>query len=218
MWTALVCINVSVCALSFCPWVHVCVCVGQCVQWVGQVRLACQRLEHLWHSCHPRSPSSAPKQGNWEGGGQAHRAVPKLSLFITATEMGRGRQGARPLLLTYCDHLLLHSVSVWAGGCASLRIRKEEKYKALVYLPNHRSVCFIFDLWSFLLWLISAWKKCVCESISPLDMSTYLRILRKSASGAKVERCCGSFLTQCLAVVSSTLLLHTAISRKRKTL
>lgn len=90
--------------------------LDQCVQRVGQARPACQCVEHLWHPCHPRSPGSALKQGNWEGG-QAHRAVPKLSLFITATETGRGRQVARPLVLTYCDHLLLHSVCLceWLG-------------------------------------------------------------------------------------------------------
>ena len=95
--------------MSLRPCVCVCSCVslGQCVQRVGQVRPACQCVEHLWRPCHLRAPSSAPKQGDWEGG-QAHRAVPKLSLFITATEMGRGRQVARPLVPTYCDHLLLH--------------------------------------------------------------------------------------------------------------
>lgn len=106
---------------SVCVPMCVCVCVplAQCVQQVGQVRPACQCVEHLWRPCHPRAPSSAPKQGDWEGG-QACRAVPKLSLFITATEMGRGRQVARPLVLTYCDHLLLHCgcVGGWACKCA----------------------------------------------------------------------------------------------------
>lgn len=113
-----------------------CVCVflrvslGPCVQRVGQVRPACQCVEHLWRPCHPRAPSSAPKQGDREGG-QARRAVPKLSLFITATETGRGRQVARPLVLTYCDHLLLHSAYVclrgWVGVQVCLRMNKSQE-------------------------------------------------------------------------------------------
>lgn len=88
-----------------------CVSLGQYVQQGGQVRPACHCMEHLWHPCHPRGPSSAPKQEGYAGG-QARRAVPKLSLFITATETGCGRQVARPLLLTCCDHLLLYSVQM----------------------------------------------------------------------------------------------------------
>lgn len=61
-------------------------------------------------------PPALPRSRETGRGGQAHRAVPKLSLFITATEMGRGRQVARPLVPTYCDHLLLHSVRVCVGG------------------------------------------------------------------------------------------------------
>lgn len=67
----------------------------------------------------PGPPALPRSRETGRGGGQAHRAVPKLSLFITATETGRGQQVARPLVLTYCDHLLLHSVCVLVGGCAS---------------------------------------------------------------------------------------------------
>lgn len=108
---AALCVSANVSPLC----VSLCVSLGQCVQRVGQVRPSCQCVEHLWRPCHPGAPGSAPKQGDWEGG-QARRAVPKLSLFITATEMGRGRQVARPLVLTYCDHLLLHSVYVCLCG------------------------------------------------------------------------------------------------------
>lgn len=83
-------------------------------------------MEHLWRPCHLRAPGSALKQGDWEGGGQAHRAVPKLSLFITATEMGRGRQVARPLVPTYCDHLLLHCVGVRRRRAKNSRRKKKD--------------------------------------------------------------------------------------------
>lgn len=122
---------VPVCVCAF-P----CVSLGQCVQRVGQVRPACQCAEHLWRPCHPKAPSSAPKQGDWEGG-EARRAVPKLSLFITATETGRGRQVARPLVLTYCDHLLPHSVYVclcgWVAVQVCLRMRKSQR-KPITYV------------------------------------------------------------------------------------
>lgn len=114
----------SLCVSVFvprCMRVFPCVSLGQHVQWVGQVRPACQRVEHLWRPCHPRAPRSAPKQEDWEGG-QARRAVPKLSLFITATETGRGRQVARPLVLTYCDHLLFHSVYVCLCGWVGVQV------------------------------------------------------------------------------------------------
>ena len=101
-----------------------CVC-RRCVRRVGQVRPGCQCVEHLWRPCHPGAPGSAPKQGDWEGG-QARRAVPKLSLFITATETGRGRQVARPLVLTYCDHLLLRSASVCLCGWVGVQENEEE--------------------------------------------------------------------------------------------
>ncbi len=104
-----------------CMCVFMCVSPGEHVQWIGQVRPACQCVEHLWRACHPRAPSSALKQEDWEGG-QARGAVPKLSLFITATETGRGRQVARPLVLTYCDHLLLHSVYVCLSGWLGVQV------------------------------------------------------------------------------------------------
>lgn len=130
------------------PHLSLCVSLGQCVHRVGQVRPACQCVEHLWRPCHPRAPSSALKQGGWEGG-QARRAVPKLSLFITATETGRGRQVARPLVLTYCDHLLLHSVYVclrgWEGVPACLRKKKSQR-KPITYVFEQASAYFMFDL------------------------------------------------------------------------
>lgn len=120
---------------------------GPCVQRVGQVRPACQCVEHLWRLCHPRAPSSALKQGDWRWGGQAHRAVPKLSLFITATETRRGRQVARPLVLTHCDHLLLHSVCLcgWVGVQMCLRMKKSPR-KPISYVAEQGSAYFMFDL------------------------------------------------------------------------
>lgn len=52
-----------VCGSAFVP-VCMCVCVSApvCIG-VGQVRPACHCVEHLWRPCHPRAPSSAPKQG-----------------------------------------------------------------------------------------------------------------------------------------------------------
>lgn len=109
---------------------HVLVCPlvnsqASCVPLLGQVRPTCQCAGHLWRPCHPPALSAAPKQEGL-GGGNTRRAVPKLSLFITATEMGRGRQVARPLVATYCDHLPCHSAAVWVGGCSNaLGLKKQ---------------------------------------------------------------------------------------------
>lgn len=176
------------CTSAFVPvWICVflCVLLGQCVQRVGQARPACQCVEHLWHPCHPRSPSSAPKQGNWEGG-QAHRAVPKLSLFITATETGRGRQVARPLVLTYCDHLLLHSVCLceWVGVQVCLGMKKTQR-KPITYVFEQGSAYFIFDLWMCLCVSdrLLHWSKVPVHAHLLMAMPTYLQMYRNSAFG-----------------------------------
>lgn len=122
----------SLCISTFvpvCMCVFLCVSLGRCVQRVGQVRPACQCVEHLWRPCHPGAPQLCPRSRETGKGGQARRAVPKLSLFITATETGRGRQVARPLVLTYCDHLLLHSVRLcgWVGVQACLRLKTSQR-------------------------------------------------------------------------------------------
>ncbi|CAB1433549.1 unnamed protein product [Pleuronectes platessa] len=64
-----------------------------------------------------RAPGSAPKQGDWAGG-QARRAVPKLSLFITATETGRGRQQVWPGQVLSEPHLKVCALK--ARGVAGL--------------------------------------------------------------------------------------------------
>lgn len=109
----------STCCLPICPplcmrvRVPVCVARPTCTAgWPGKTCLSVCGTSLA--SLSPQGPLLCPEAGRL-GGGQARRAVPKLSLFITATETGRGRQVARPLVLTYCDHLLLLCVSVCAS-------------------------------------------------------------------------------------------------------
>lgn len=51
-----------------CRFVRVGVSPGQCVQQVGQVRPACQCVEHLWRPCHLRAPQLCPEAGRLGGG------------------------------------------------------------------------------------------------------------------------------------------------------
>lgn len=106
-----------------CICVCACVCVGQCVQWVGQVRLACQRLEHLWHSCHPRSPSSAPKQGNWEGGTSSQGGPQAVSVHYCYRD-GTWPAGGQ----TFTPHLLWSSAAPLCV-CVSWWVCKPENKK-----------------------------------------------------------------------------------------
>lgn len=111
----------------------VCVCVRpECtVGWPGKTCLSVYGTSLA--SLSPQGPRLCPEAGRLGGGGQAHRAVPKLSLFITATEMGRGRQVARPLVPTYCDHLLLHCVGVRRRRAKNSQRKKKTQ---LVYLSG----------------------------------------------------------------------------------
>lgn len=139
------CVNVSVRALSICPCVCLCVCESACVLAgvcsPGKACLSVPGTSLAFLS--PKVPQQCPqsRKAGRGGGGQAHRAVPKLSLFITATEMRRGRRGAGPLLLTHCDHLLLHFVSVQVGGCANVPENKME-YNIL-YFQSQKCVFYI---------------------------------------------------------------------------
>lgn len=47
------------------PHIRACarVSLGHYVQQVGQVRPACQCVEHLWHPCHPRASQLCPQAG-----------------------------------------------------------------------------------------------------------------------------------------------------------
>lgn len=138
--------------LHICPRVHVrvpvCVAGPVCTAgWPGKTCLSVCGTSLA--SLSPQGPQLCPEAGRLGGGGQAHRAVPKLSLFITATETGRGRQVARPLVLTYCDHLLLHSAYVclcgWVGAQRCWRMKKSQR-KAISYVFEQGSAYFMFDL------------------------------------------------------------------------
>ena len=146
--------HVSLRAIStFAPPPGVCVRVPVCVArptctagWPGKTCLSVCGTSLA--SLSPQGPLLCPEAGRL-GGGQARRAVPKLSLFITATETGRGRQVARPLVLTYCDHLLLLCVcvSVHLCGCVSVsENEKESEEKPISYVFEKGGAYFMFDL------------------------------------------------------------------------
>lgn len=220
MWTATVCTYIALILWSSALF-PMCICMFLCVllsiQGVGHTRAACQCVEHLWHPCHPRSPSSALKQGNWNGG-QAHRAVPKLSLFITATETGPGRQVAGPLVLTYCDHLLLHSVCLCEGvGVFENENESEETHNFCI-----RAGKCIFYIWpmnvSLSLWQIVALKQCACACTSLNGYAYIFTNVQKFCRQRNCWRecCCGTFLTERRAVLLSTEPLQVTISKKEK--
>lgn len=130
-----------------CVRVPVCVARPTCTAgWPGKTCLSVCGTSLA--SLSPQGPLLCPEAGRL-GGGQARRAVPKLSLFITATETGRGRQVARPLVLTYCDHLLLLCVcvSVHLCGCVSVsENEKESEEKPISYVFEQGGAYFMFDL------------------------------------------------------------------------
>lgn len=94
MWTALVCINVSVCALSFCPWVHVCVrvCWAVCaVGWPGKTCLSVPGTSLAFLS--PKVPQLCPKAGKLGGGDKLTGRSPSClcSLLLQRWDVaGRG--------------------------------------------------------------------------------------------------------------------------------
>ena len=143
--------------------------------------------EHLWRPCHPGAPQLCPRSRETGRGGQARRAVPKLSLFITATETGRGRQVARPLVLTYCDHLLLHSVRLcgWVGVQACLRLKTSQRKSHNLCIRAGKCIFYVWPMSVRLcLWQIIAWKQCACAGTSSsMAMLTYLQMYRSSAFG-----------------------------------
>lgn len=116
-------------AFMFCVLVHFCGCVCVCVcRWANVYGgLASQGLPVIVRNISgipvTLGPPALPRSREAERGDKLTGRSPSCLCSLPLQRRGRGRQVARPLVLTHCDHLPPHSVCVCAGAPVCSRMK-----------------------------------------------------------------------------------------------